>query len=42
MLTPDFKQVKVLKMEFQEEVPHSTPDQNDLDASNFWANSLLV
>lgn len=32
-LTPDRKHDTVLKMEFQEAAPHSTPDQNDKDAS---------
>ncbi len=27
--TPDFKQDKILKVEFQKEAPHSTPDWND-------------
>lgn len=32
-LTPDLKHDTVLKMEFREAAPHSTPDQNDKDAS---------
>lgn len=41
-LTPNFKQEEVLKVEFQEEVPHSTPDQDDLDASDFPSKTLSL